>query len=185
MTVSMVPVRTVYPRVGGGTAGTGEDGYFFHGLSPRGRGNLRDCANLDQRRRSIPAWAGEPPPGCTAGSAPAVYPRVGGGTISAMISSVTDRGLSPRGRGNHRPARHHRPHERSIPAWAGEPTEGQDSYQLVKVYPRVGGGTGHHDRQRFVVSGLSPRGRGNHSGSTSPGTMERSIPAWAGEPAGL
>ena len=50
----------VYPRVGGGTLVANVRPINRQGLSPRGRGNL--CASLEwaHRRRSIPAWAGEP-----------------------------------------------------------------------------------------------------------------------------
>ena len=67
---------------------------------------------------SIPAWAGR--------------------TFSTSYSLD---GLSPRGRGN--PVGiNDTPHaERSIPAWAGEPTWLRCRGVLRRVYPRVGGGT--------------------------------------------
>ena len=49
---------------------------------------------------SIPAWAGEPPPGKTGLDCRWVYPRVGGGTALAVVSVLWMLGLSPRGRGN-------------------------------------------------------------------------------------
>ena len=50
----------VYPRVGGATFGlTLLDGHG-QGLSPRGRGNLFGWMGRKDRRRSIPAWAGQP-----------------------------------------------------------------------------------------------------------------------------
>ena len=50
----------VYPRVGGGTLVV--KGLFKnrHGLSPRGRGNRNNRGLWIGRKRSIPAWAGEP-----------------------------------------------------------------------------------------------------------------------------
>ncbi len=161
------------------------------GLSPRGRGNRSSLA----RSRwcsdgSIPAWAGEPSmPGMCSyriGSIPAwagePYATRRPGSESPL------HGLSPRGRGNHDDA--------VIPA------------MVLRVYPRVGGGTaasasaqckpisiGLSPRGRGNLLqlldrgwplGLSPRGRGNLSDYRTPATgspVEGSIPAWAGEPA--
>ena len=71
---------------------------------------------------SIPAWAGEPPSQRPTRRHMRVYPRVGGGTVERHWHIGREKGLSPRGRGNH-------PRRciccllrRSIPAWAGEPT---------------------------------------------------------------
>ena len=90
---------------------------------------------------------------------PRVYPRVGGGTGSALITPIV--GLSPRGRGNRVTLRIILRTMRSIPAWAGEPSPTQHGGDRCAVYPRVGGGT-----------------RIGHSHVWRGG----SIPAWAGEP---
>ena len=50
----------VYPRVCGGTRGSGTRGWRGRGLSPRVRGNLIDEARKKGSRGSIPACAGEP-----------------------------------------------------------------------------------------------------------------------------
>ena len=52
----------------------------------------------------------------------------------------------------------------------------------MPVYPRVGGGTKWFFGLLKFVTGLSPRGRGNHQIPTIPVMARRSIPAWAGEP---
>ena len=171
----------VYPRVGGGTS--------------------------QQRRqglRSIPAWAGEPYLDCQAVVAMVrVYPRVGGGTTGPNTIPNSSCGLSPRGRGNRRyghrrslamqglsPRGRGNPgcsHDRStsrgsIPAWAGEPWGSYLRPPSMRVYPRVGGGTGHNVDDNTPGNGLSPRGRGNplQTGRLPP--RKWSIPAWAGEP---
>ena len=181
----------VYPRVGGGTA-IGVVPPRFRtptGLSPRGRGNPAAGLSLscDGQQRSIPAWAGEPSSAsfeCSITIWP-VYPRVGGGTVQRRVCrSAWVTGLSPRGRGNPRsrtdpgrlhdrsipawagePLRAHPtsypPSVRSIPAWAGEPSVAEPRSRLASVYPRVAGEPYPHPG--------GPRGR-------------RSIPAWAGEP---
>ena len=90
----------VYPRVGGGTfdgvSGRAQDA----GLSPRGRGNPSPTSPESGSERSIPSWAGEPSRRYTHPSRPTVYPRVGGGTRSLLITFKRVDGLSPRGRGN-------------------------------------------------------------------------------------
>ena len=91
-------------------------------------------------------------------------------------------GLSPRGRGN--------PQYRlvlcvgngSIPAWAGEPFRAALNLNVDSVYPRVGGGTALKDEALGLMTGLSPRGRGNLLSVLLPSYMWGSIPAWAGEP---
>ena len=72
-------------------------------------------------------------------------------------------GLSPRGRGNRGP-----------PKTAPQP---------ARVYPRVGGGTGPSQDGTAAGAGLSPRGRGNLQQPVLKLLEQRSIPAWAGEPA--
>ena len=100
------------------------------GLSPRVRGNP-----LSPRRRnaiygSIPACAGEPVIIQRMSLSSAVYPRVCGGTVYPRVCGGTHwpsssfcarNGLSPRVRGNPRPARAAHPLRGSIPACAGEP----------------------------------------------------------------
>ena len=172
----------VYPRAGGGTSSRAADRPSVGGLSPRGRGNRR----LRRRPRlgigSIPARAGEPirPKCCTRPSG--VYPRAGGGTIAFLPRDQWRWGLSPRGRGNplhlfatHLPAG-------SIPARAGEPPPSNFKRCHMWVYPRAGGGTRAFNLSRSALPGLSPRGRGNHSGVLKITGGTGSIPARAGEP---
>ena len=113
----------VYPRVGGETAKTLPKSTRCGGLSPRGRGNPRSPAPALPRPRSIPAWAGKPPAGRSGGGRNRVYPRVGGETFSALARSERNCGLSPRGRGNRADRDEPRPGLRSIPAWAGKPSD--------------------------------------------------------------
>ena len=161
--------------------------------------------------RSIPAWAGEPPPQPTRPQSRRVYPRVGGGTLHILKPRWMYQGLSPRGRGNRmivtEPTDLNRsipawagaptPYKllayqikvypgvgvlRSIPAWAGEPAIAPVSATAKRVYPRVGGGTQPVLAASAFSSGLSPRGRGNPERSFGRFGLLRSIPAWAGEP---
>ena len=92
------------------------------GLSPRVRGNLLNVDDGVVEVGSIPASAGEPDVLIGREQLQEVYPRECGGTVGFSATWNTDRGLSPRVRGNRWIQRHleHRP--RSIPASAGEPT---------------------------------------------------------------
>ena len=177
-----LPDHRVYPRVGGGTWEVRLVQERPTGLSPRGRGNLHPIPSRAPRRRSIPAWAGEPasrnPRRCTA----EVYPRVGGGTSAWPRCTNEAVGLSPRGRGNPVDLLGAEIDDGSIPAWAGEPWMRWGVTPWLRVYPRVGGGTPGTLRFPNSCPGLSPRGRGNHPTPEVPGVTKRSIPAWAGEP---
>ena len=203
---SVMPVTKraprVYPRVGGGTSVQCSRLHCSLGLSPRGRGNRIAGESHEQYGRSIPAWAGnpttrnaarrtsgsipawagEPVKGSMPDVAPSVYPRVGGGTASLIYSMVASIGLSPRGRGNLRSISSRSSVGRSIPAWAGEPCQGENDARQKSVYPRVGGGTARTPWRMRLTSGLSPRGRGNHRFLIPLPRLPRSIPAWAGEP---
>ena len=174
--------RKVYPRVGGGTLQRLQRVAQDEGLSPRGRGNHPRGKGLVSRVRSIPAWAGEPSPRCPAATGKPVYPRVGGGTLQTSAPNLTLRGLSPRGRGNPGRLAALGPVRRSIPAWAGEPLSLVRLWAEIPVYPRVGGGTVFTFAANAVVTGLSPRGRGNPADLGAQPDPARSIPAWAGEP---
>ena len=155
------------------------------GLSPRVRGNPAYESGKRVPRWSIPACAGEPRRRPLPEPAPAVYPRVCGGTdtndgaaltllglsprvrgnlshrqqVSAVL--VLAGGLSPRVRGNRQLIPFHRPNARSIPACAGEPYCYPIKTQIVWVYPRVCGGTRIILYDRTGGGGLSPRVRGN------------------------
>ena len=103
----------------------------------------------------------------------------------ANLPMSSSRGLSPRGRGNHRAVEALEVAERSIPAWAGEPAGLCFRHSVGTVYPRVGGGTVSQPGTTVTMSGLSPRGRGNRLRVACGASPLGSIPAWAGEPPGL
>ena len=192
----------VYPRVCGGTMRPDARWRRPSGLSPRVRGNLLvnllplmvvrsipACAGEPgggqsgkKIKGSIPACAGEPSDGCRRSGRAWVYPRVCGGTVSLLVGPAARAGLSPRVRGNHsvlswRPVR-----SGSIPACAGEPYGQALAYHIHTVYPRVCGGTIGLGLILRATSGLSPRVRGNPTHLVTIGSINRSIPACAGEP---
>ena len=75
----------VYPRVCGGTVTIMPAWYTACGLSPRVRGNPERPAQRAQKRRSIPACAGEPFCPIRRRRSRGVYPRVCGGTTLLRI----------------------------------------------------------------------------------------------------
>ena len=166
----------------GGTAYVKERYDCDDGLSPRVRGNPGLAGVLRTRRRSIPACAGEPRR-VTARKDPApVYPRVCGGTRSALAGILREEGLSPRVRGNHIEQTGAVFAVRSIPACAGEPTCAAAQSAHPRVYPRVCGGTATCACCQTSRIGLSPRVRGNRRGMAVTALRWGSIPACAGEP---
>ena len=92
--------RGVYPRVCGGTRWEAIRNSADMGLSPRVRGNRTGLPPRRLSPRSIPACAGEPRSGSRIPNWIRVYPRVCGGTRSALCRFTVSRGLSPRVRGN-------------------------------------------------------------------------------------
>ena len=131
----------VYPRVCGGTRNRRRDIRHGLGLSPRVRGNRRRCKCRHGPTRSIPACAGEPTGAHDAATYLRVYPRVCGGTRNRRRDIRHGLGLSPRVRGNPMGYLGNLRSQRSIPACAGEPRGWQTRLLLLRVYPRVCGGT--------------------------------------------
>ena len=111
-----------------------------------------------------------------------VYPRVCGGTACKADADVAGKGLSPRMRGNPHHLARWKDGVRSIPAYAGEPGNGNHADTPRKVYPRVCGGTAGIGGGPGKPGGLSPRMRGNQPGPHNGAGGDRSIPAYAGEP---
>ena len=172
----------VYPRVCGGTPTSDENPRRGRGLSPRVRGNPDTMLSAAACAGSIPACAGEPSGSSVLRGARRVYPRVCGGTVCRIGASINAGGLSPRVRGNQCTRRPRPSGQRSIPACAGEPLDGQLQLSQRTVYPRVCGGTVWGAGGGGWSGGLSPRVRGNPHGADVKGIGKRSIPACAGEP---
>ena len=155
------------------------------GLSPRVRGNLNIGVIHGEPVRSIPASAGEPSAAAARNRVNWVYPRECGGTMAISRSMDTLAGLSPRVRGNPEPMNPADVARRSIPASAGEPDALQAGRPQPTVYPRECGGTPRRRWGWLPQAGLSPRVRGNPLRRDRPDVPGGSIPASAGEPAGV
>ena len=146
------------------------------------RGNRRCRSPQLPGPRSIPAHAGEPVNSRYRSRVAWVYPRACGGTRNRRIRRARDTGLSPRMRGNPQPALAGVDLSGSIPAHAGEPSTLPIYPSPSRVYPRACGGTVPPLTHSAATSGLSPRMRGNRPDGPHRHTLERSIPAHAGEP---
>ena len=152
------------------------------GLSPRVRGNQPATVPGASAVGSIPACAGEPSSPHAGGVARQVYPRVCGGTQSAVGRMTPPLGLSPRVRGNPLAMSTAVRFAGSIPACAGEPPASCITPPGISVYPRVCGGTPPAAAAARRPPGLSPRVRGNLRNVPKNIVSQRSIPACAGEP---
>ena len=166
----------------GGTHQPSPLGISHTGLSPRVRGNPPPQHAQNIVCRSIPACAGEPGDAGVAAPADEVYPRVCGGTNAIYANPALPRGLSPRVRGNRSGSNRAVRIRRSIPACAGEPPSTTPKVPVMRVYPRVCGGTHPAGRRQHHRRGLSPRVRGNRRAGRARQMEARSIPACAGEP---
>ena len=157
------------------------DDMFPLGLSPRVRGNLCGYDQNGRLWRSIPARAGEPTRSLVICGSTRVYPRACGGTGLSTAEQNTEKGLSPRVRGNRVCCRAGPKMPRSISARAGEPDGADCGRWSIRVYPRACGGTGSICCASAICWGLSPRVRGNHAESRRRHPWQGSIPARAGE----
>ena len=103
-----------------------------------------------------------------------------GGTSTVMVTVSVTKGLSPRVRGNHPSRAHPRRPARSIPACAGEPPTFCCSFVILRVYPRVCGGTQGVAPFSRYCRGLSPRVRGNPAAGGAAEAYERVYPRVCG-----
>ncbi len=138
----------------GGTGSSATDNGARKGLSPRVRGNPHHAVRWWCIWRSIPACAGEPTRLARYSSFSGVYPRVCGGTTVAVPEQVAVPGLSPRVRGNPGKILRCSVDVGSIPACAGEPFPSSRACRVLRVYPRVCGGTQVKDADGLEALGF-------------------------------
>ena len=131
------------------------------GLSPRLRGNVGNRVAIERRLGSIPALAGERKGSRFLTAGAGVYPRACGGTTERIVFEFLTWGLSPRLRGNGALYEQLAGLYGSIPALAGERSFRIPLYLRDRVYPRACGGTKAVIRFNQIITGLSPRLRGN------------------------
>ncbi len=151
----------VDPRVRGGASPEPPPPPPVTGRSPRARGSRLRPVLRDQRRRSIPACAGEPEPEDLGHDEVGVDPRVRGGASDGVLHANHYHGRSPRARGSHVPRDVPLHAQGSIPACAGEPRCAAPGPRRWRVDPRVRGGASVSPLESVVASGRSPRARGS------------------------
>ena len=165
----------------GGSAPSRKNRHSRAGLSPRVRGKLPDSRAVKLPGRSIPACAGEAGAEAACRVLARVYPRVCGGSAIEAEAEAAYEGLSPRVRGKLGSGHRRFLRSGSIPACAGEARMRKPWAALIRVYPRVCGGSIPAVLLRHKRQGLSPRVRGKPGGRAGYCIGRRSIPACAGE----
>ena len=175
----------VDPRGCGGDLFNRGDIEEARGRSPRVRGRLiKDNAGPD-RRRSIPAGAGETLDATSRRRTKGVDPRgCGGDKTLKSLASFTP-GRSPRVRGRRGGRKAFRHVDRSIPAGAGETPATTRAPAPLAVDPRGCGGDSRLEGLSDGDVGRSPRVRGRRLDGGEHGHEDRSIPAGAGETVAL
>ena len=154
---------------------------FAWGRSPRTRGRPDPVTQASLGKRSIPAYAGETPPGLACAVATRVDPRVRGGDSSPPTAPSTRWGRSPRTRGRHGYRLGPVQRSGSIPAYAGETLDHDNFLSVVEVDPRVRGGDSPTPQKYESELGRSPRTRGRLRWRMPMRRSTGSIPAYAGE----
>ncbi len=170
----------VHPRARGEHR-SGRTGYLCRrGSSPRTRGTRygRRCRSIG--RRFIPAHAGNTSAVSWASVATAVHPRARGEHPDGAVLATVDRGSSPRTRGTpviggdaHHP-------QRFIPAHAGNTTAAHRTCCTASVHPRARGEHRGRSTSRAALAGSSPRTRGTRGDARGFSSLQRFIPAHAG-----
>ena len=152
------------------------------GPSPRVRGNPPKASITLLAGGTIPAGAGEPLRAPRADRRSRDHPRGCGGTSCRISRPPTDRGPSPRVRGNRAPLNVNSPVRGTIPAGAGEPVPWIAPCCGWGDHPRGCGGTSLYWSKSDAWWGPSPRVRGNPMPGWASPSLQGTIPAGAGEP---
>jgi len=172
--------RPVHPRGRGEHSPRNMWASLITGSSPRARGTRLGWRTAPQRRRFIPAGAGNTAPHLRAGVEQLVHPRGRGEHAAPLLPSVTWYGSSPRARGTRRCGAWPSVGLRFIPAGAGNTRQPAGPKGQQPVHPR---GRGEHPRPECMNKlphGSSPRARGTLTGGSSVCGVGRFIPAGAG-----
>ena len=179
-----MPAGSVHPRVCGERISLSDGAVKRGGSSPRLRGTRDDHHRRVDRRRFIPAFAGNAPSLETQGRIGPVHPRVCGERCCGFGAAKPGSGSSPRLRGTLRRCFRPRARERFIPAFAGNAPQRHRCSPLGTVHPRVCGERIPAPTMDPVMIGSSPRLRGTPRGPARGAHVHRFIPAFAGNASG-
>ncbi len=180
LTHSLASCHADHPRVRGEHRFNRPLPSNYSGSSPRTRGTL----DLGQTRivglRIIPAYAGNTACRVSSDARTTDHPRVRGEHWRAAWVSEIEAGSSPRTRGTPLGRAVPATDCRIIPAYAGNTSSRVQPVARIADHPRV---RGEHDNTTIPVivsSGSSPRTRGTQGMAQRNATLERIIPAYAG-----
>ena len=139
---------SVYPRWRGEHWQNKHRGTRGAGLSPLARGTLDQAVLFFQRRRFIPAGAGNTQKQNTETAVPAVYPRWRGEHDEITLTTEQKRGLSPLARGTRAAVVPGGRCRRFIPAGAGNTFPRRLQMGHSPVYPRW---RGEHSKHNLLL----------------------------------
>ena len=171
---------TVHPRVCGEHAWSAAATPAGSGSSPRVRGTPASAHSATDRRRFIPACAGNTPTSGRLGYYDTVHPRVCGEHPVSVPRFDPSRGSSPRVRGTQGRVEGRAHRGRFIPACAGNTRQPRPRRAPRPVHPRVCGEHGSLFQVVGTDNGSSPRVRGTQENVPRQNPLGRFIPACAG-----
>jgi len=151
-----------------------------HGSSPHARGTLARQAARAAYRRFIPACAGNTFFALLFFAAAAVHPRMRGEHLDGRHLSVDRNGSSPHARGTRSTSVPPYCVLRFIPACAGNTYSAGRPVPCPAVHPRMRGEHCQIQRAAKAAGGSSPHARGTLLSELNDFSLERFIPACAG-----
>ena len=175
-----LPWMTVHPRVCGEQIDTSDEIESVYGSSPRVRGTADETGAMAEASRFIPACAGNRGVWGANGPPITVHPRVCGEQQCAPVRRRARHGSSPRVRGTALHIREFPEFCRFIPACAGNSHRSPDRSHVRPVHPRVCGEQLRRGSDVAVHPGSSPRVRGTVLVAEPDYSLDRFIPACAG-----
>jgi len=173
-------LSAVHPRASGEHLNPSAMRWIANGSSPRERGTPHMVKRGGVGDRFIPARAGNTPSSQSLSPPWSVHPRASGEHSSPAWPPPFWTGSSPRERGTHNSRCGPVPHNRFIPARAGNTVRARIDIADGPVHPRASGEHRCRVERGDAWRGSSPRERGTHRGARQPVGANRFIPARAG-----
>ena len=171
---------TVHPRPRGEHGLAGKDNATDIGSSPPARGTPRLTSRAVSIGRFIPARAGNTDDGAPPRGATSVHPRPRGEHPTSVDISIRTFGSSPPARGTLLEVQIVGLGHRFIHARAGNTTESERIVAICSVHPRPRGEHVIRPDEDYIYTGSSPPARGTPSETNGVVTLNRFIPARAG-----
>ena len=153
------------------------------GPSPHARGTHERPASRQPFRRAIPACAGNTGASRVSGEMSAGHPRMRGEHAIICTGHSLQCGPSPHARGTQFRDAIPGPHQRAIPACAGNTCMQMQTGHSPAGHPRMRGEHKEIEPDIDYAPGPSPHARGTREASMHAGNHDRAIPACAGNTA--